>query len=73
MDSEAFSNITLQSFPRSEFTSSGTFVLRSIIPLYLVISWSQFINFMMVLIVEEKEKKIKDGMKIMGLIGSVYW
>ena len=35
--------------------------------------WSQFIMYMLILIVEEKEKKIKEGMMMMGLKALVYW
>ncbi|XP_068227005.1 cholesterol transporter ABCA5-like [Palaemon carinicauda] len=66
-------DVLLQLYPKDEFTSSNTFVLRSIVPLYMVFAWAQFIIYMMMLVVEEKEKRIKEGMKIMGLRDSVYW
>lgn len=66
-------DVTLQLYPKAEFTSGGTFVLRSIVPLYMVFAWAQFIVYMMMLVVEEKEKRIKEGMKMMGLRDSVYW
>lgn len=65
--------ISLQNFPKGTFTSDGTTVLRSIVPLYMVFAWAQFIIYLMMLVVEEKEKKIKEGMKMMGLRDSVYW
>ncbi|XP_047474330.1 phospholipid-transporting ATPase ABCA3-like [Penaeus chinensis] len=65
--------ISLQNFPKGTFTSDGTTVLRSIVPLYMVFAWAQFIIYMMMLVVDEKEKKIKEGMKMMGLRDSVYW
>lgn len=34
---------------------------------------SQFITYLLILIVGEKENKIKEGMKIMGLKDSVFW
>ncbi|KAK7058691.1 ATP-binding cassette sub- A member 5 [Halocaridina rubra] len=66
-------SVTLQHFPRDKYTDGGTVALRSIIPLYMVFAWAQFIVYMLMLVVEEKEKKIKESMKMMGLRDSVYW
>lgn len=46
---------------------------RVVIPLYMVLALSQFITYLLILIVGEKENKIKEGMKIMGLNDSVFW
>ena len=46
---------------------------RVVIPLYMVIALSQFITYLLILIVGEKENKIKEGMKIMGLKDSIFW
>lgn len=73
VDFQTMTNITFQSFPKDEFVSNTLDTLRSLVPLYMVFSWSQFIIYMLILIVEEKEKKIKEGMKMMGLQGLVYW
>ena len=48
-------------------------VLRAIIPLYMVIALGTFVGPMLFVIVEEKEKKIKESMKMVGLRGSVFW
>lgn len=48
-------------------------ILRSIIPLYMVICLSQFITPMLIVVVDEKEKKIKESMKMVGLRDSVFW
>ena len=53
--------------------AANALVLRSIIPLYLVISLSQFITPMLMVIVAEKEKRIKESMKMIGLRDSVFW
>lgn len=63
----------LQNFPKDRYESSGGMTLRNIVPLYMVFAWAQFIIYMMMLVVEEKEKKIKESMKMMGLRDSVYW
>lgn len=47
--------------------------LRVVIPLFMVLSLSQFVTYLLILIVGEKEKKIKEGMKIMGLKDSIFW
>lgn len=46
---------------------------RVVIPLFMVLALSQFVTYLLILIVGEKEKKIKEGMKIMGLKDSVFW
>lgn len=48
-------------------------VFNKVIPLYVVIAISQFITYLLVQIVGEKERKIKEGMKIMGLGELVFW
>lgn len=66
-------NVTLENFPRGSYLTDGGTVLRAIVPLYMVFAWAQFIIYMMMLVVEEKEKKLKESMKMMGLRDSVYW
>ncbi|XP_059079473.1 cholesterol transporter ABCA5-like isoform X1 [Tigriopus californicus] len=68
-----FPKIALQMMPKHEFTGTAAVILRSIIPLYLVISLSQFITPMLIVVVDEKEKKIKESMKMVGLRDSVFW
>ena len=46
---------------------------RVVIPLFMVLALSQFVTYLLILIVGEKEKKIKEGMKIMGLKDSIFW
>lgn len=48
-------------------------VFRMVIPLYVVIALSQFITYLLVQLIGEKERKIKEGMKIMGLRELVFW
>eukprot|EP00095_Tigriopus_kingsejongensis_P007733 maker-scaffold200_size264178-snap-gene-0.10 protein:Tk07733 transcript:maker-scaffold200_size264178-snap-gene-0.10-mRNA-1 annotation:"atp-binding cassette sub-family a member 5" len=68
-----FPQLFLQMLPKEAFTGNTAVILRSIIPLYLVISMSQFITPMLVVVVDEKEKKIKESMKMVGLRDSVFW
>ncbi|KAL1502488.1 hypothetical protein ABEB36_007623 [Hypothenemus hampei] len=65
--------IFLELFPKASYTGNWMVLVRVLIPLYTVIALSQFITYLLILIVGEKEKKIKEGMKIMGLYDSVFW
>ncbi|XP_011146554.1 ABC transporter A family member 1 isoform X4 [Harpegnathos saltator] len=66
-------DIKLQMFPKEAFTADWMVAFRVVIPLYTVLALSQFITYLLILIVGEKENKIKEGMKIMGLNDSVFW
>lgn len=65
--------LLLEMFPKPAHTGNWMFLIRIIIPIYMVMALSQFIAYLLILIVGEKEKKIKEGMKIMGLKDSVFW
>lgn len=65
--------IVLEMFPKEAFTGNWMVAFRILIPLYMVMALSQFITYLLILIVGEKENKIKEGMKIMGLRDSVFW
>ncbi|XP_077973323.1 cholesterol transporter ABCA5-like isoform X3 [Styela clava] len=54
-------------------TLSNTDAFLIIGPLYLVIAMGPFLTFLLVFVVYEKEKKIKEGMKMMGLSDLAYW
>ncbi|XP_022180938.1 ATP-binding cassette sub-family A member 5-like isoform X1 [Myzus persicae] len=60
-------------FPKPAYTANWLMVFHMVIPLYVVIALSQFITYLLVQLVGEKEKKIKEGMKIMGLRELVFW
>ena len=47
--------------------------LQSLISIYLVMAFSPLVNFLLVNLVTEKEKKIKVGMKMMGLSDGAFW
>ncbi|KAI7815451.1 ABC subfamily A member [Rhyzopertha dominica] len=59
--------IYLEMFPKEAYTGNWMVAFRVLIPLYMVMALSQFITYLLILIVGEKENKIKEGMKIMGL------
>ncbi|KAL3270830.1 hypothetical protein HHI36_021350 [Cryptolaemus montrouzieri] len=65
--------ILLEMFPKEAYTANWMVIFRVMIPLYMVTALSQFITYLLILIVGEKENKIKEGMKIMGLKDSVFW
>lgn len=65
--------ILLEMFPKAAHTGNWMVAFRVVIPLYMVMALSQFITYLLILIVGEKENKIKEGMKIMGLKDSVFW
>ena len=50
-----------------------TSYIQIISSLYMVMAYAQFVNFLTANIVNDKEKKIKEGMKMMGLRDSAYW
>ncbi|KYQ59358.1 ATP-binding cassette sub-family A member 5 [Trachymyrmex zeteki] len=66
-------DIKLIMFPKEAYTADWMLAFRVIIPLYMVFALSQFITYLLILIVGEKENKIKEGMKMMGLNDSVFW
>lgn len=66
-------NITLEMFPKEAYTGNWMVAFRLVIPIYMVMALSQFITYLLILIVGEKENHIKEGLKIMGLRDSVFW
>lgn len=60
-------------FPKDSYTGNWLVAFRLVIPIYMVAALSQFITYLLILIVGEKEKHIKEGLKIMGLRDSVFW
>lgn len=65
---------TMQLFPKGPYVDNTSLsVLRYLVPFYMVLTLSQFILYLLSVIVGEKEKKIKEGFRMMGLSDSVYW
>ncbi|XP_045490404.1 cholesterol transporter ABCA5 isoform X1 [Pieris rapae] len=65
--------VDLLQFPKRQHTGDWLVIFRVIMPMYMVMTLSQFITYLLMLVVGEKEKKIREGMRIMGLKDSVYW
>ncbi|XP_041378992.1 cholesterol transporter ABCA5-like isoform X2 [Gigantopelta aegis] len=64
--------VSVQLMPKDKYTESlDSIQIGSAI--YFVLAYSFFINFLCVNLVAEKEKKIREGMKMMGLRDSVWW
>ncbi|KAK7506756.1 hypothetical protein BaRGS_00002231 [Batillaria attramentaria] len=64
--------VDVQMMPKDEYTPNLT-VLLTISSIYFVLAYTFFINFLTVNLVAEKEKKIREGMLMMGLRNSVFW
>ncbi|KAH9494885.1 ATP-binding cassette sub- A member 5 [Bulinus truncatus] len=64
--------VSVQLMDKSEF-SPNTNYIQTLSSIYFVFSFSVLANYLAVNIVAEKEKKIKEGMLMMGLKGSVFW
>lgn len=66
-------DIRLERFPKRAYTGNWMVAFRLVIPIYMVMALSQFITYLLILIVGEKETRVKEGLKIMGLRDAVYW
>ncbi|XP_060806687.1 cholesterol transporter ABCA5 [Amyelois transitella] len=66
-------DIQLLQFPKRQHTGDWLVIFRVIMPMYMVMTLSQFITYLLMFVVGEKENKIREGMRIMGLKDSVYW
>ncbi|XP_056019371.1 cholesterol transporter ABCA5-like isoform X3 [Ostrea edulis] len=58
--------------PMDKYQPDTTYI-QIISSIYFVLAYAQFVNFLTANIVNDKEKKIKEGMKMMGLRDSAYW
>ena len=65
-------DVSLQMMPKPDYTPDLTY-LQTISSIYFVLAYSFFINFLTVNLVAEKEKKIREGMFMMGLRNSIFW
>ncbi|KAK6171363.1 hypothetical protein SNE40_019569 [Patella caerulea] len=65
-------DVSVQLMPKGPFTSDIS-IIQTLASIYFVFAYSLFINFLTTNIVAEKEKKIREGMKMMGLKDVVFW
>jgi len=64
--------LKIRQLPKLEYSGTGETILRSMLPIYMTLSMSQFITPMLMVVVDEKEKRIKESMKMVGLRDSVF-
>eukprot|EP01119_Soliformovum_irregulare_P017046 TRINITY_DN5019_c0_g1_i1.p1 TRINITY_DN5019_c0_g1~~TRINITY_DN5019_c0_g1_i1.p1 ORF type:complete len:1613 (+),score=493.75 TRINITY_DN5019_c0_g1_i1:36-4841(+) len=64
--------ISTRMMPHQAYIYRGTAAII-VYPLYLVMAFTPFLQYMLLKIVTEKEKKLKQGMEVMGLRDVVYW
>ena len=62
----------LRFMPTYDYLSSIT-ALQILSGLYYVMAYAPFISFLTVSLVTEKEKRVKEAMRMMGLRDSVFW
>ncbi|PVD38361.1 hypothetical protein C0Q70_00975 [Pomacea canaliculata] len=67
-----FMDVNVQLMPKNKYTPDLTY-LQTVASIYFVMAYSFFINFLTINLVAEKEKKIREGMFMMGLRNSVFW
>ncbi|XP_077535547.1 cholesterol transporter ABCA5-like isoform X4 [Haemaphysalis longicornis] len=64
--------LVIRLLPKPAYVDPGT-TWRALVPLYLTLAFSPFVSVLCVNIVLEKERKIKEGMLMMGMMPSAYW
>lgn len=64
--------VAVQMLPKPAFQSDTTYI-QVISSMYFVLAYLPLISYFTVALVAEKEKKITEGMKMMGLKSSVFW
>lgn len=69
---ELQSDAMVQLYPKEKYIKNQTTV-KTFIPLYLIFAFTPLISILTLLIVTEKEKKIKEGMLMMGMNITSYW
>lgn len=65
-------DVSIQMLPKPAFLQDSSYI-QIISSMYFVIAYSPLISMLTVALVAEKEKKIKEGMQMMGLRSSVFW
>ncbi|WAR12284.1 ABCA6-like protein [Mya arenaria] len=65
-------NISVQMLPKPAFQADNSWILI-MSSMYFVLAYLPLVSYFTVALVAEKEKKIKEGMKMMGLKTSVFW
>ncbi|XP_066291529.1 cholesterol transporter ABCA5-like [Branchiostoma lanceolatum] len=71
LTSTSLPNYLVEMMPKPE--SSGFSIISTISSIYFVLSYIPFVTTLTVYLVSEKEKKIKESMKMMGLNSMAFW
>ncbi|RDD36392.1 ATP-binding cassette sub-family A member 5 [Trichoplax sp. H2] len=66
------SKFLFQLMPKEPFIGGVSYV-QTFVAIYCVMAYAPFVNFLLVGMVTEKEKKIKEGMMMMGLRTAAFW
>ncbi|KAL4239790.1 ATP-binding cassette sub- A member 5 [Mactra antiquata] len=69
---QSLPDVNVQMMPKPGYIPDTSYI-QIMSSLYFIIAYSPFINFLTVNLVAEKEKKIKESMKMMGLSDSAFW
>lgn len=66
--------LSAQSFPTGGYVVAiATQALAQMLPIYLLMIFSFQVRVLVTRVLEEKEKKLKEGMRMMGLADEVFW
>ncbi|XP_014675754.1 PREDICTED: ATP-binding cassette sub-family A member 5-like, partial [Priapulus caudatus] len=68
----ATSDVVVLMMPKPSHTPDVSY-MQSLSSIYLVIAFAPFVSFLLVLLVTEKEMKIKETMKMMGMRDAAFW
>ena len=72
MDDVSRPHVKAQMLPKPSWTPDLSWI-QILASIYFVMAYAPFVNFMVVALVSEKEKKIKESMRMMGLRDSAFW
>ena len=61
-----------QKFPKGKWTSNFKFI-QVFAAIYFVLAFTPFVSYLTVSVVSEKEKKIKESLRMVGMRDSAYW
>ena len=65
-------DFSVEMFPKLSFLVNNI-VIQAIASMYYIMAYAPFVSFLVSNLVAEKERKIKDGMKMMGLRDAAFW
>lgn len=72
LSTSSASSVYTKLAPKDPYTFTVT-TASYIYPIYMVLAFTSFVQFLLIRLVTEKEQKLKQGMEIMGLKDTAYW